>query len=198
MKRVLEARADDCFDDSASYCGNGIAEAGEVCDCGTKCAEDPCCTTNCTIPAGQDCSPQNPLLFPCCTAECKFVVAQAQKTCLAGTDCAKSAVCSGTSATCPKPETRPDLTPCECLENDCNAYPDTASRICTDGLCRLSLCALYNATRCSLMGDLACQLACVGPSWGDGKTCISSADIKNRPANISVAISLPPGATCMK
>eukprot|EP00040_Diaphanoeca_grandis_P001861 m.19821 g.19821 ORF g.19821 m.19821 type:complete len:990 (+) comp12631_c0_seq1:399-3368(+) len=73
-----------CFADlkSGSFCGNGVVEDGEQCDCGVVssdqdnvnyialCLElDPCCTTNCTLKVGNECSP---LKGPCCSDSCMY------------------------------------------------------------------------------------------------------------------------------
>lgn len=90
MSNVLQKAS--CFQEHrSSHCGNGIVEQGEVCDCGATC-ENSCCTTSCTVntAAGFQCSPQNPMTFPCCTAEdgsagqCMFVEAAANKVCNIG------------------------------------------------------------------------------------------------------------------
>ena len=68
-----------CFIDLADggFCGNGVVEADEDCDCGVSegdadtagfiasCeAADSCCSTRCTLKPGKQCSP---LKGECCT-----------------------------------------------------------------------------------------------------------------------------------
>ena len=97
MRVVLNARASRCFDDSASYCGNGIVEPGEPCDCGSTCDEDDRCTPECTVPADKQCSLQNPLVSPCCTEACMFTTIRRSGR-SAATECTLDSVRDGTQA----------------------------------------------------------------------------------------------------
>jgi len=76
---VINARGDVCFTNTAnagSICGNGIVEESEPCDCGSTLDQaacdtvDSCCTTNCTLKAGKQCSPK---VGECCDSSCKMI-----------------------------------------------------------------------------------------------------------------------------
>jgi len=43
------------FPGVSSFCGNGVREEGEDCDCGFMCDQDRCCHDNCTFTAGSLC-----------------------------------------------------------------------------------------------------------------------------------------------
>ncbi|EGD75708.1 hypothetical protein PTSG_07825 [Salpingoeca rosetta] len=186
-----------CFDDSRSFCGNGIVEGNEPCDCGDACDDDPCCTSNCTIPVGLDCSPQDPVRFPCCTSECRVVPAQQQQQCSPEDDCKAAAVCDGVSASCPLPDNKPNGTLCACANDDCDAFPTTAAKVCTAGRCAASICSLTGADECRLGGRDDCWVACRGAGWGDGSECVSTnAKHTTKPENFSNPRSLPPNSPC--
>lgn len=198
MGAIIGAKKDKCFDDSRAVCGNGIVESGEVCDCGEPCDPTKCCqpagTENECQPAGE-CSPQDPLKSPCCTAECKF--AATTVSCSPAAGCVEEAFCSGNDFTCPLPNPKPDDTLCNCQDDDCAQFPLTASKICQDGKCTGSLCALFDdATPCSLSGDQACTLSCQGPNWGDGAECVSTTNVALRHPNVSDFYTLAPASSC--
>ena len=57
------------------FCGDGRVSDTEVCDCGSTnpaicAANDPCCTTECTLVPDAECS--NVKSDQCCTSQCKF------------------------------------------------------------------------------------------------------------------------------
>eukprot|EP00049_Salpingoeca_infusionum_P006381 m.105994 g.105994 ORF g.105994 m.105994 type:complete len:906 (-) comp13291_c0_seq4:613-3330(-) len=186
----------DCFQDSAAGCGNGIVEGDEQCDCGDECDSDPCCTKDCTVPAPKQCSPQDPIKFPCCNSTCMLVPASQGKTCLRRSECMSAVVCDGQTALCPTPAPLPDTTTCACLDGDCQQFPDTAAKVCEAGVCSGSICSAYNATVCYLGGKGDCTVACMGVGWGNGTECVSTASATQRPAALSAPIYYPAGSPC--
>ena len=125
-----------CFDSSRSFCGNGIVEADELCDCGDSCDLDPCCTTNCTIVDGLLCSPQDPVRFPCCTEQCMFVPKEASKQCQQEADCLQASVCGGNSATCPLPGA------------DSNYFSSSSVCVCVSVCLSVCVCVYLFVTVC--------------------------------------------------
>lgn len=134
----------NCFTDSGmAFCGNGIVEEGEECDCGyEEDCTDSCCnprrtgtgdtSSSCTrrinpsTGSKYDCSPTQ---GPCCTTGCSFVPSSNNMICRTKTDCMKQQTCSGNNASCPDSVKEPDL-------KYCNDY----SQVCKQGFCTGSLC----------------------------------------------------------
>ena len=170
---MLAAKKDKCFKKEREVCGNGFVEKGEECDCGDKCADSKCCNEECKVPEEVECSPQNPIESPCCTDTCEFITADSNEVCFSGSDCQEESVCSGATATCPVPEAKEDNSPCGCQGGNCTANPESATRFCSLGACNVSLCEAYGGVECDLMGEDACELACIGPDWGNN-TCTST------------------------
>ncbi|XP_048748710.2 disintegrin and metalloproteinase domain-containing protein 10-like isoform X3 [Ostrea edulis] len=138
----------NCFTQSnMAFCGNGIVEGDEECDCGyLEDCNDICCnprltgnqnTNGCTRKINPstnqkyECSPTQ---GPCCSATCSFVQNQALK-CRAETDCMKAQLCNGITAQCPDSVKEPDL-------KICNDH----SQVCLDGFCTGSLCLAINSS----------------------------------------------------
>nr|XP_056707880.1 disintegrin and metalloproteinase domain-containing protein 20-like [Euleptes europaea] len=105
------------------YCGNGIVEHGEQCDCGSKfkCESDLCCQSNCKLHSGVTCA------FGECCSRCQYLPA--------GTVCRKSAsvcdlpeYCNGSSAWCPEDVYVQDGALCHegayCYHGDCSTHEE--------------------------------------------------------------------------
>ncbi|KNE64826.1 hypothetical protein AMAG_10162, partial [Allomyces macrogynus ATCC 38327] len=112
-----------------NVCGNGVLEEGEQCDCGDRCAQDACCTAQCTLKPNAQCSDRN---SPGCCAQCKFK--PAGSVCRPAHEfCDVAETCSGTSAECPKDTYLPDGT--TCTLNGTVPAESAANSYCASGLC---------------------------------------------------------------
>jgi len=106
---------------NGTFCGNKIVEDGEECDCGFTAeeCEEECCfprqaeksadAVGCRRRPGARCSPSE---GPCCDQRCHFVIQNTRQMCKHLTECSYEAFCNGTSAQCPVPRPKADLTPC--------------------------------------------------------------------------------------
>lgn len=87
-------RPDEAY--SAPYCGNGLVDFGEDCDCGsqTACDADPCCEfQTCRLSPGAQCA------FGECCSNCQF--SSGGTVCRSSTDqCDLPEYCNGSSALC--------------------------------------------------------------------------------------------------
>ncbi|GMS78914.1 hypothetical protein PENTCL1PPCAC_1089, partial [Pristionchus entomophagus] len=97
---------------AASFCGDGIQEEGEQCDCGfdemdCQSTGDKCChwvenLEPCTRKKGDACSPFE---GACCNPDnCHlFQVSGEGWECAAETECSYRSTCNGLAAKCPEP-----------------------------------------------------------------------------------------------
>ncbi|XP_077417345.1 disintegrin and metalloproteinase domain-containing protein 9-like isoform X2 [Vanacampus margaritifer] len=87
-------RADEAY--SAPYCGNGLLDVGEECDCGTaqECQSAPCCQSKtCKLKPGAECADGE------CCYNCRFQPGGTE--CRARTDeCDLPEFCNGSSSLC--------------------------------------------------------------------------------------------------
>ncbi|CAB3988340.1 disintegrin and metallo ase domain-containing 10-like [Paramuricea clavata] len=157
MRKMLQARAHECFTDGSSYCGNEIIETGEQCDCGDRTGchiRDPCCVAKddwllnirrCRLKSTAQCSPK---AGACCTSECKFINDTERKVCQEETECSFTSYCE--NGTCPGTQRKPD-----------NKICNNGSNVCKNGECKGSICSYYglNQCPCDEMGYL-CQVCC--------------------------------------
>ncbi|XP_010628195.1 disintegrin and metalloproteinase domain-containing protein 29 [Fukomys damarensis] len=116
----------DIFD--RRYCGNGIVEKEEECDCGylKACAKDPCCLPNCTLSYGSTCA------FGSCCKDCRF--APAGEVCRKEANvCDLPEWCNGTSHNCPDDVYVEDGIPCNenayCYKRECHEHNKSCREI---------------------------------------------------------------------
>lgn len=87
-------RPDESY--SAPYCGNGLVDFGEECDCGSQkeCESDPCCEFgSCRLKSGAECA------FGECCSRCQFL--PGGTVCRSSTDeCDLPEYCNGSSPLC--------------------------------------------------------------------------------------------------
>ncbi|CAJ1049197.1 disintegrin and metalloproteinase domain-containing protein 10 [Xyrichtys novacula] len=194
ISAVLAIWKDDCFVESREpYCGNGLLEAGEECDCGyTDQCNDPCCYSaseaegkRCKLQPGKDCSPSQ---GPCCTSECTFKNSKAK--CRVESECAKESLCNGVTDQCPASEPKENFTSCN-LE----------TQVCLNGVCSGSICAKYGLEVCTCASQNGkneavelCHVCCMEKM--DPSTCSSSGSEKwAKYFNRKVTV-LRPGSPC--
>lgn len=117
----LRSKAPSCFKEkNINVCGNSRVELGEECDPGLlHINSDPCCTADCRLRAGAQCSDRN----SACCKNCRFE--SEGEVCQEPIDatCKGHSYCKGNSSECPPPENAPDKTVCldsgECLKGEC-------------------------------------------------------------------------------
>eukprot|EP00917_Polyrhabdina_sp_WS-2016_P032861 GHVP01069997.1.p1 GENE.GHVP01069997.1~~GHVP01069997.1.p1 ORF type:complete len:647 (+),score=92.59 GHVP01069997.1:2534-4474(+) len=109
-----------------AFCGNGIREKGEECDCGDdeSCRNSKCCLPGCKLKPGAECSDDND---ECCR-DCKIIPKSENYICRkSNTVCELDAVCQGDSERCPVSKRANNGTKCE--------FTDVDGSLCADGVC---------------------------------------------------------------
>uniref|UniRef100_A0A8B9J359 Uncharacterized protein n=1 Tax=Amazona collaria TaxID=241587 RepID=A0A8B9J359_9PSIT len=158
-------------------CGNGVVEAGEQCDCGSmeECALDQCCTPQCLLKPGVECS------SGLCCQNCQFKHKHWQCRPAADEQCDLAEFCTGASASCPPDLYVQDGHGCEqgtgyCYKGRCQSPDLQCQQIygkgngCSgitganaDTGINQMLCALIHCADCSR--NLGCgKLVCVYPN----------------------------------
>ncbi|XP_049445825.1 disintegrin and metalloproteinase domain-containing protein 17 isoform X2 [Epinephelus fuscoguttatus] len=117
----LRAKAPTCFKQrNINVCGNSRVEQGEECDPGLlHINSDSCCTAECRLKAGAQCSDRNSACCKNCRFESEGEVCQEP----INATCKGHSYCTGKSSECPPPENASDKTICldsgECLNGEC-------------------------------------------------------------------------------
>ena len=120
-------------------------------------------------PTGSQCSPSQ---GQCCTENCKYVSAHLHQLCKEEGECSGRSTCNGTSATCPDPPPKRDLT-------ECNGK----TQVCQKGECSGSICLKWNLKECFLTSNVIddkrklCELAC--QQGNDNTTCRGTSELTN-------------------
>ncbi|OXA56052.1 Disintegrin and metalloproteinase domain-containing protein 10 [Folsomia candida] len=197
---IHDSKKHNCFiATNGTFCGNKIVEEGEECDCGftyEEC-EEQCCyprqiseKDRMQNPDAQGCKRKplfrcSPSEGPCCDQSCHFVQ-QTRVLCKQETECSYTSYCNGTTAQCPVPKPRPNLTPC----ND-------GTQVCQGGECRGSICLKYDLEECFLSSSdknadkrKLCELACLDKMG----RCRSTSELNLD--GLPDGLSLRPGAPC--
>uniref|UniRef100_A0A9J8DDM6 ADAM10 endopeptidase n=2 Tax=Cyprinus carpio carpio TaxID=630221 RepID=A0A9J8DDM6_CYPCA len=188
MSRILNIKKDKCFVESEHpICGNRIVEEGEECDVGHD-ESDPCCYssketagTECRLKPDKQCSPSQGL---CCSSHCVFK--DSGLMCERQSECRNQSVCTGSSAVCPEPAAKPDMTICS-----------DGTRVCFKGECGLSLCALYDMVQCDCLGENRtekCHMCC--QQRDKPNTCASTTSSVLLHYFSGKHVALVPGAPC--
>ncbi|XP_060553555.1 disintegrin and metalloproteinase domain-containing protein 10-like [Ruditapes philippinarum] len=210
-----------CFTGSEiPFCGNGIVEDEEECDCGNDCytGKDACCHSHnateglrCMLKAAAQCSPSQ---GPCCDSSiCQFINKSENFVCQNSKPCVDELYCHGEmyGPKCPPPrldQQREDGFICS-----------RNGRVCDAGSCNASICKLIQWRECLMSNDnenLTIEqkekLCYIGCRRRRSDECISSHDIdkvKQHPefmallSNISSnatirPVQLPTGTPCNK
>ncbi|XP_071788946.1 disintegrin and metalloproteinase domain-containing protein 10-like isoform X2 [Asterias amurensis] len=178
----------------AQYCGNGLVEDGEECDCGSDsmCAyADNCCTPKGGLGTDPECTFRrqlgrvcSPLTSKCCDSRCHLIPATWYVQCSSSEECQQESFCNGSSAVCPQSESQPDGSRCD---GDVNR--------CFDGQCVLGPCYDLGLQDCLCNYDVnnpqqSCQLCCQVDS-----ECVPAVSLGLVAANGDI-IQKQPGSVC--
>ncbi|XP_029984834.1 disintegrin and metalloproteinase domain-containing protein 17 [Sphaeramia orbicularis] len=117
----LRAKAASCFKErTVNVCGNSRVEQGEECDPGLlHIHSDRCCTDDCRLRGGAQCSDRNSACCKNCQFEAKGEVCQEPIE----ATCKGHSYCTGNSSECPPPQNADNKTACldsgECVGGVC-------------------------------------------------------------------------------
>ncbi|XP_003977512.1 disintegrin and metalloproteinase domain-containing protein 17 [Takifugu rubripes] len=117
----LKSKAPSCFRErNINVCGNSRVEPGEDCDPGLlHINSDSCCTPDCRLRAGAQCSDRNSACCKNCMFQPEGEVCQEP----INATCKGHSYCTGNHSECPPPANAPDHTVCldngKCLDGEC-------------------------------------------------------------------------------
>ncbi|KAL1772542.1 disintegrin and metalloproteinase domain-containing protein 30 [Sigmodon hispidus] len=179
----------------AERCGNKIVENKEECDCGSieECKSDLCCTPDCKLRAGVNCS------TGLCCYKCDFLPSGYECR-RAENECDLAEYCDGLSGVCPQDSYKQNGTPCKhkgvCFNKGCRSRYTQCQRIFGPSAkeaphqCYVTVnmigdqygnCGIINATRydrCSRDSTICGRLQCINvkaiPSLPDHNIVLST------------------------
>lgn len=111
------------------FCGNGVVDEGEECDCGPPelCDYSLCCLPDCTLKSGASCD-----TGLCCSNLCQFLPSGTLCR-IKETECDLPEWCNGTSPECPEDVFLQDGSSCSdggyCYEKRCNSHDEQCRRL---------------------------------------------------------------------
>lgn len=151
----LRSKALSCFRErNINVCGNSRVEQGEECDPGLlHINSDPCCTPECKLKPGAQCSDRNSACCRKCRFEAKGEVCQEP----IDATCKGRSRCTGNGSECPPPENAPDATVCldsgKCLNGECIPFCQAVLKLqpcaCNETNASCKVCCRNSSGVCS-------------------------------------------------
>ncbi|KAM6915491.1 disintegrin and metalloproteinase domain-containing protein 17 [Xenentodon cancila] len=190
----LRSKAASCFRKrNINVCGNSRVEQGEECDPGLLHINlDHCCTDDCKLRDGAQCSDRNSACCKNCRFESRGQVCQEP----IDATCEGHSYCTGNSSECPPPENAPDKTVCldngECLKGECVPFcqvvlhlqpcacneTNSSCKVCCRS--RSGVCAPYNDDMGNFVFLRKGKPCTVGFCDGNGKCMKQVQDVVER------------------
>ncbi|XP_068565253.1 disintegrin and metalloproteinase domain-containing protein 17 isoform X2 [Cebidichthys violaceus] len=156
----LRSKAASCFRRrNTNVCGNSRVEQGEECDPGLlHINSDRCCTAECRLTSGAQCSDRN----SACCKNCRFE--SEGEVCQEPIDatCKGHSYCTGNSSECPPPENAADETVCldsgQCLKGECVPFCQAVLKLqpcaCNETNSSCKVCCRGSAGVCAPYRDV--------------------------------------------
>lgn len=152
--KTLRFKAPACFKErNSKVCGNSRVEEGEECDPGLLYLEnDDCCTADCKLKPGFQCSDRN----SACCSKCMFAAAGRRCQEAINATCKGISSCTGNSSKCPPPVNAANDTVCvdngRCRNGECNPFCEAMQNLqscaCNETEHSCKVCCRKNG-RCS-------------------------------------------------